>query len=102
MLAIDHPKDPVGLSETIDRERYDRLVVDLSTRLRRACAHMPDAEYGALVDRIAQVTARFWAIEANPAFWRSLDSKSLPLAPLPDQSDEATILERVSASIDTT
>jgi len=82
-------KNPTGGSDDADRERYDRLVADLSTRLRRSCAHLPDDEFDAPVHKIARVTARFWEIEANPAFWRSLDSKSVPLAPLPEQREKS-------------
>ena len=77
-------REPTAVMRDADRARYERLVADLQRRLHRACAHMPEDEFCALVERIARVTAHFWEIEADPAFWRTIDSKDRPLAPLPD------------------
>jgi len=69
--------------EDYERERHERLVADLSARLRRACAHLSDEQFGALVRDIARVTVRFHEIEANPLLLRPVPPADLPVAPPP-------------------
>jgi hypothetical protein len=66
--------------EDYDQERDERLVADLSARLRRACAHLSDEQFGALVRDIARVTVRFHEIEANPLLLRPVQTGDLPVA----------------------
>lgn len=75
--------------DSLDADRYDQLVADITRRLRNACSYLDDDEFAALVARIAKVTARFLDIEADPAFWRSVTSNELPLAPLPQKDAKA-------------
>ena len=42
-----------------DSERLEQLRTDISARLRRVCAHLPDHEFTALVADIAAVTAKY-------------------------------------------
>ena len=43
--------------------RLERLVVDISVRLQRACAHLTDSEFRELVLDIAHMKIRFDAID---------------------------------------
>lgn len=61
------PRDP-ALAALLQREHAARsaeatevLAADLATRLRRVCAHLPEAEFAALVDGIARTKMRWSA-----------------------------------------
>lgn len=47
----------------LDRLRFERLVVDISARLRAACAHLPDEEFRQLVLAIAHKKLKFNALD---------------------------------------
>ena len=67
-----------------EQERYERLVGDLSARLRKACGHLSDDEFGALVGDIARVTMHFSEIDRRPDLWHIVGQHELSLAPLPE------------------
>ena len=60
-------------------------IADLSARLRRACADMPDDDFSALVQDVARMAVRLREIDEDPTLWRPATSKGAPVAPLPDR-----------------
>jgi len=53
------------------RAEFDeRVTQDIAKRLRRACAHLPPAEFDSLVADLVAMRWRFRAIDRNPALWR--------------------------------
>jgi hypothetical protein len=59
-----NPRAASRLSTDAGRQaRLSELVSDLSVRLRSACVSLPDAEFSALVRRIAETTLKYEARE---------------------------------------
>lgn len=66
-----------------EQDRYEKLVGDISARLRKVCADLSDEQFSALVHDIARMTTRFHEINQDPLMLRALPSFDLPVAQPP-------------------
>lgn len=62
--ATPRPQSPSPPSDAqhypdVEARELQRLTADISARIRRVCAHMPDDEFAALVMDIARVRLRY-------------------------------------------
>jgi hypothetical protein len=65
-------------------DEYQKLVTDLSARLRRACSHLSDAEFSTLVHDIARVSLRIREIDQDSALLRPIALYDVPPPPITD------------------